>query len=145
SASTQASAMPTSIGRLRAFFASGRFMVTIIVVPSSSTVRFSVPATSRLLRRRPFGIRPSSVVLRRSAPQRCPSESRTHSSFRGYCPLMEFNLADLFENAADAFGEREYLVADDERRTYAEMEARANRLAHHLAAKGVGPDDHVGI
>ena len=58
---------------------------------------------------------------------------------------MEFNLADLFEAAVDAYPEREYLVADGKRRTYAEMEARANQLAHHLAAQGIGPGDHVGI
>lgn len=58
---------------------------------------------------------------------------------------MEFNLADLFEHAADAFADREYLVADGDTRTYGEMEARANRLAHHLADQGVGPGDHVGI
>ncbi len=58
---------------------------------------------------------------------------------------MEFNLADLFENAVDHFGDREYIVCEGKRRTYAEMEARANRLAHHLAAHGVGPGDHVGI
>ena len=58
---------------------------------------------------------------------------------------MTFNLADMFENAVDAFGGREYLVAEGKRRTYAEMEERANRLAHHLAANGVGPGDHVGI
>ena len=58
---------------------------------------------------------------------------------------MTFNLADLFEAAVDAFGDREYLVAADERRTYAEMEERANRLAHYLAGQGVGPGDHVGI
>ena len=58
---------------------------------------------------------------------------------------MEFNLADLFEHAVDAFGPREYLVANGARRTYAEMDARANRLAHHLARQGVGPGDHVGI
>jgi acyl-CoA synthetase (AMP-forming)/AMP-acid ligase II len=58
---------------------------------------------------------------------------------------IEYNLADLFEAAADAFGEREYLVAEGKRRTYAEMEERANRLAHHLASQGVGPGDHVGI
>jgi acyl-CoA synthetase (AMP-forming)/AMP-acid ligase II len=58
---------------------------------------------------------------------------------------MEFNLADLFENAVDHFGDREYLVCDGKRRTYAEMEERANRLAHHLAAHGIGPGDHVGI
>ena len=58
---------------------------------------------------------------------------------------MEFNLADLFENAVDTFPEREYLVAEGQRRSYAEMEARANRLGHHLAAQGVRPGDHVGI
>jgi acyl-CoA synthetase (AMP-forming)/AMP-acid ligase II len=54
-------------------------------------------------------------------------------------------LADLFEAAVDAYGDREYLVAAGERRTYAQMEARANRLAHYLADHGVGPGDHVGI
>ncbi len=58
---------------------------------------------------------------------------------------MEFNLADLFEQAVDHFGDREYLVCDGKRRTYREMEERANRLAHFLAAKGIGPGDHVGI
>ena len=59
--------------------------------------------------------------------------------------MTTFNLADLFEAAVDAYGDREYIVADGQRRTYAEMEDRANRLAHHLAAQGVGPGDHVGI
>jgi acyl-CoA synthetase (AMP-forming)/AMP-acid ligase II len=58
---------------------------------------------------------------------------------------MTFNLADLFEAAVDSFGEREYLVAAGERRTFAEMDARANRLAHYLSDQGVGPGDHVGI
>ena len=60
-------------------------------------------------------------------------------------PPMEFNLADLFEAAVDAYPEREYLVANGQRRTYAEMEARANQLAHYLAAQGIGIGDHVGI
>ncbi len=58
---------------------------------------------------------------------------------------MEFNLADLFEASVDAYPEREYLVANGVRRTYAEMEARANRLAHYLSSQGIGPGDHVGI
>ena len=58
---------------------------------------------------------------------------------------MEYNLADLFEQAVDHFAERDYLVAEGQRRTYAVMEERANRLAHHLAAEGIGPGDHVGI
>src|SRR4029077_17056864 len=61
------------------------------------------------------------------------------------CSAMEFNLADLFEHAADHFADREYLVAEGQRRTYAEREERANRLAHHLADHGIGPGDHVGI
>ena len=56
-----------------------------------------------------------------------------------------YNLADLFEASVDAFPDREYLIAEGKRRTYAEMEERANRLAHHLQAHGVGPGDHVGI
>jgi acyl-CoA synthetase (AMP-forming)/AMP-acid ligase II len=58
---------------------------------------------------------------------------------------VEYNLADLFEHSVDHFGDRPYLIADGEQRTYAEMEARANALAHHLQAQGVGPGDHVGI
>ena len=56
-----------------------------------------------------------------------------------------FNLADLFEQAVDTWPDRDYIVAGDVRRTYGEMEGRANQLAHHLAAQGVGPGDHVGI
>jgi len=59
--------------------------------------------------------------------------------------MTSFNLADLFEQAVDAFSDREALVANGKRRTYAELEARANRLAHHLTAHGVRPGDHVGI
>ncbi|HST63408.1 MAG TPA: amino acid adenylation domain-containing protein, partial [Longimicrobium sp.] len=37
------------------------------------------------------------------------------------------------------------LVFEDETVTYAELNARANRLAHHLRSLGVGPDARVGI
>src|SRR5271165_5669146 len=42
SISTHASAIPTSIGRLRAFLAAGRFIVTTAVAPRRSNVRCSV-------------------------------------------------------------------------------------------------------
>ena len=70
-----------------------------------------------------------------------PHRKRTCSNLRA----VEFNLANLFEAAVDAYPEREYLVANGERRTYAEMEARANQLAHFLQGRGIGPGDHVGI
>src|SRR5205823_7808621 len=62
-----------------------------------------------------------------------------------WMPPMESNLPDHFEAAFDAFCERDYLLAECKRRTYAEMDERANRLANHLSAQGVGPGDHVGI
>ncbi|MGP3925822.1 acyl-CoA synthetase [Streptomyces sp. 8N616] len=65
---------------------------------------------------------------------------------------MEFNLADLFESIADAVPDREALVYIDhpgtgaERRlTYAELDAAANRIAHHLADSGIGTGEHVGL
>jgi 3-oxocholest-4-en-26-oate---CoA ligase len=62
----------------------------------------------------------------------------------GARPAPAFNLADLFEGVVDAVPERVALALPDRRLTYAELEARANRLAHHLLAAGVGPGDHVG-
>jgi acyl-CoA synthetase (AMP-forming)/AMP-acid ligase II len=58
---------------------------------------------------------------------------------------MAYNIADLFEHTVDAVADREVLVVGDERRTYRQLEERANRLAHHLAASGIGPGDHIGV
>jgi acyl-CoA synthetase (AMP-forming)/AMP-acid ligase II len=56
-----------------------------------------------------------------------------------------FNMADIWEMAADAVPEREALVIGDKRRNYAELDERANRLANHLAARGMGPGDHLAL
>jgi acyl-CoA synthetase (AMP-forming)/AMP-acid ligase II len=58
---------------------------------------------------------------------------------------MALNMADLFEHAVDAFPERVALICRDRQVTYSGLEAEANRLAHHLAAQGVGPGGHVGL
>ncbi|HEY3481988.1 MAG TPA: AMP-binding protein, partial [Streptomyces sp.] len=65
---------------------------------------------------------------------------------------MEYNLADLFESVADVVPGREALVYVDhpgsgaERRlTYAEFDAAANRLAHHLISAGLKRGEHVGL
>jgi acyl-CoA synthetase (AMP-forming)/AMP-acid ligase II len=58
---------------------------------------------------------------------------------------MALNIADLFEHAVDAFGERLAVTCGDEERTYVQLEERTNRLAHHLASKGVGAGSHVGV
>jgi acyl-CoA synthetase (AMP-forming)/AMP-acid ligase II len=58
---------------------------------------------------------------------------------------MQYNLADLWERVVDTVPERESLICGDRRLTYAEVDERANRLAHHLAEQGVGPGDHVAL
>jgi acyl-CoA synthetase (AMP-forming)/AMP-acid ligase II len=60
-------------------------------------------------------------------------------------PPASFNFADVWEMAADALGPREALVCGPHRRTYAQLEERANRLAHHLTSMGVTVGDHVGL
>ncbi len=60
-------------------------------------------------------------------------------------PPRHYNFADLFELAADAVPER--IAIHDDRRTitYAELEARANQLAHVLQSNGVKAHDHVAV
>jgi acyl-CoA synthetase (AMP-forming)/AMP-acid ligase II len=56
-----------------------------------------------------------------------------------------FNFADLFELAADKVPDRTAIVDRRRRVTYAELEQRANRLAHALQHAGVEAGQHVGI
>ena len=56
-----------------------------------------------------------------------------------------YNLADLLEILAEAGPDRLALVAGTERRTYRELNERAGRVGHHLAAAGVRPGEHVAI
>jgi acyl-CoA synthetase (AMP-forming)/AMP-acid ligase II len=58
---------------------------------------------------------------------------------------MALNFADLYEHAADVFGDRLALISGGRQVTYSELDERSNRLAHHLAALGVGPGEHVGL
>ncbi|MDH3705732.1 MAG: acyl-CoA synthetase [Acidimicrobiia bacterium] len=56
-----------------------------------------------------------------------------------------YNLADLFEQVVSAVPDRLAVVTPARRLTYAELDERANRLAHHLAGVGVGAGDHVSL
>jgi acyl-CoA synthetase (AMP-forming)/AMP-acid ligase II len=58
---------------------------------------------------------------------------------------MNYNLADLWEKVVDTVPEHEALVCGERRFSYAEVDERATRLAHHLAAQGVGAGDHVAL
>jgi acyl-CoA synthetase (AMP-forming)/AMP-acid ligase II len=58
---------------------------------------------------------------------------------------MEFNLADLYEVVADVVPDRLALVAGEQRLSFAELDARANRVGHHLVERGLAPGDKVGV
>ena len=58
---------------------------------------------------------------------------------------MAFNIADIYEHAADLMPDRLAVVCGDARRTFAELDERANRFANHLVSIGVEPGEHVGI
>lgn len=58
---------------------------------------------------------------------------------------MALNIADLAEHAIDAVPDRVALICGDEQLTYAQLEEKANRLAHYLIHQGVQKDDKVGL
>ncbi len=58
---------------------------------------------------------------------------------------VALNIADLAEHAIDAVPDRVALISGDEQLTYAQLEEKANRLAHYLIDQGVQKDDKVGL
>ncbi|KIA60586.1 acyl-CoA synthetase [Nocardia vulneris] len=58
---------------------------------------------------------------------------------------MSYNIADLVEHAIDLMPDRVALADDSREVTYAQLEERANKLAHYLLEHGVQPGDKVGI
>jgi amino acid adenylation domain-containing protein len=71
-----------------------------------------------------------AVVEQGRAPAPAPADRCVHRLFE--------------EQAARTPGETA-VVGEDEALTYAELNARANRLAHHLRGLGVGPEARVGV
>jgi amino acid adenylation domain-containing protein len=66
--------------------------------------------------------------------------NRTEAAYPGDSCLHR-----LFERQAGRTPGAAAVVFEGETLTYAELDARANRLAHHLIARGVGPDVPVAI
>jgi len=58
---------------------------------------------------------------------------------------VALNIADLAEHAIDAVPDRVALICGEEQLTYAQLEEKANRLAHYLQEQGVQKDDKVGL
>jgi len=60
-------------------------------------------------------------------------------------PVSDATFPDLFERQAKGAPDAVALVFEDTTLSYAELNARANRLAHLLMADGIGPEQIVGI
>jgi fatty-acyl-CoA synthase len=60
-------------------------------------------------------------------------------------PADLYTLADRLEEQARDFAERPFLIAGEQRFSYASVEAKANRMAHVFYAKGLRPGDVCAI
>lgn len=63
---------------------------------------------------------------------------------RGVTPpgaIARISIGDLLRRSARRLPARVALIEDDRRITYAELDAQANRMAHHLIAQGAKPGD----
>ncbi|MET8014843.1 amino acid adenylation domain-containing protein, partial [Streptomyces sp. NPDC005266] len=60
-------------------------------------------------------------------------------------PVPAALVTDLFEAQATRTPQLPAVVTAEAALTYAELEARANQVAHWLIARGVGPEDLVGV
>jgi acyl-CoA synthetase (AMP-forming)/AMP-acid ligase II len=58
---------------------------------------------------------------------------------------VALNIADLAEHAIDAVPDRVAFICGEQQLTYAQLEEKANRLAHHLIDRGVEKADKVGV
>ncbi|HEY4051787.1 MAG TPA: amino acid adenylation domain-containing protein, partial [Acidobacteriaceae bacterium] len=60
-------------------------------------------------------------------------------------PIPESTVVDLFEQQVEKSPAAVAVVYEEKSLTYAELNRRANQLAHHLRKGGVGPDARVAI
>src|SRR5258708_17737146 len=59
--------------------------------------------------------------------------------------MTTYNLSELVEATTDVVADRLALVTEQRQLSFADLDARANQLAHHLRAAGFGPGDMIGL
>src|SRR5246500_3307272 len=130
---SQASTMISIISVLSALRACGRFIVTMRVWPRCST---SASGPDSM-----FAGASATATAFRSTSGMSLSGNVTRSNLGS----VALNIADLAEHAIDAVPDRVALICGDDQLTYAQLEEKANRLAHYLLDRGVKKDDKVGL
>src|ERR1700761_5035088 len=133
---SQAWTMISIISVLSALRACGRFNVTMRVCPRCST-----SASASLEPVCSFAGASATAIAFPSSMSISLSRNVTRSNL----VAVALNIADLAEHAIDAVPDRVALICADEQLTYAELEEKANRLAHYLIDQGVKKDDKVGL
>src|SRR3984893_13902951 len=132
---SHASTMIESISVESALRASGRFSVKIRVCPRCSMMASALFSDSLTGDRLPA-----------CRPRTCQTDSNLSKNVtRSNLGSVALNIADLAEHAIDAVPDRVALICGDEQLTYAQLEEKANRLAHYLLDQGVQKDDKVGL
>jgi amino acid adenylation domain-containing protein len=139
---------------------SSKFDLTVIVNEATDTLGlaveynrelFSVPRMQRMLRH--FGILLQEIIKN---PEARVSQLRMLGEGEREQLLVEWNRTQsqypkertwvqLFEAQVDRSPQATALVFDQQRLSYQQLNQRANQLAHHLRALGVGPESLVGI
>src|ERR1700730_15581027 len=132
---SHASTMIESISVESALRASGRFSVKIRVCPRCPMMASALFSDSFTGDRLPA-----------CRPRTCQTDSNLSKNVtRSNLGSVALNIADLAEHAIDAVPDRVALICGDEQLTYAQLEEKANRLAHYLQERGVKKDDKVGL
>src|SRR5437660_5890469 len=70
---------------------------------------------------------------------------RNHEGADRVLAVTDLRLHDLIETQARRTPDQVAVVFEHERMTYGELNRRADRLAHRLRGRGVGPDAIVGL
>src|ERR1700728_5367763 len=136
----QACTMISIISVLSALRACGRFSVTIRVCPRCSTSASGPEGPDSTF----AGAWPLSGATATAFPS-TSTMNLSRNVTRSNLVAVALNIADLAEHAIDAVPDRVALICGDEQLTYAQLEEKANRLAHYLQERGVKKDDKVGL
>lgn len=83
-------------------------------------------------------LRRAPVVPREETQAKLDLRSRAATQIR---PADLYTIADRLEEQAQRYAERPFLIYGSERFSYAEVDARANQVAHALHARGIGAGD----